>query len=353
LLGLLLAAAMAPSTALAGAPGCQGANVPVTTLLVAATMHGTLCMPSTGTPSTVIVLVPGATYDSAYWDFSYKPSIYDFGAAMNAAGYATFAVDSLGTGQSSRPPSVLVTTLVQAIAVHDVIQALRNGEVGGVRFTKVILGGHSLGSAAAILEAGTYNDENALLLTGISHQANFGGFGALLTSLYPATLDPRFAGRTNDPGYLTTRPGTRAGLFYSPATTDPAIVALDEATKEVVSTGEVADAVLASFSPYSDLIKSPVLIVDGQNDRFFCSPLTGNCRGAAALRNSEAPFYAATACLEAYVLPGAGHDVNLATDTQNYQRAARSWADTFVGPSPTPPLGRCPRSDGIGRRARR
>jgi hypothetical protein len=216
-----------------------------------------------------------------------------------------------------------------------------------------VVAAHSLGSAAAILEAGTYNDENALLLTGISHQADVGGFGALLTSLYPVTLDPRFTGQPYDPGYLTTRPGTRAGLFYAPATTDPAVVARDEATKGAVSAGEVADAVLASFSPYSALIKAPVLIVDGQNDRFFCSPLTGNCDSAAALKNSEVRYYAGTSCLEAYVLPGAGHDVNLATDTQSYQRAVRSWADTFVGTSPTPLLGRCPRSDGIGRRARR
>jgi hypothetical protein len=36
---------------------------------------------------------------------------------------------------------------------------------------------------------------------------------------------------------------------------------------------------------------------------------------AAALKHSEASFYAATPCLEAYVLPDAGHDVNLATNT--------------------------------------
>ena len=91
---------------------------------------------------------------------------------------------------------------------------------------------------------------------------------------------------------------------------------------------------LASFSPYSDLITAPVLVADGQDDRFFCSPLSGNCDSAAALQRSEAPFYAATPCLETDVLAGAGHDVNLATDTQSYQRAVRSWADTFVGTGP-------------------
>ena len=212
----ILAAAAAPSVAVADGPACQGADVPVTAVLVPAIIHGTLCVPSGESPGTVMVLVPGATYNSSYWNFPYDPDIYNFRQAMNAAGYATFVLDSLGTGQSSRPPSALVTTLVQGIAVHEVIQALRTGEIGGIRFAKVILGGHSLGSAAAILEAGTYHDENALLLTGISHAANVGGFAALLSSLHPAALDPRFAGQSPDPAYLTTRPDTRGSLFYAP-----------------------------------------------------------------------------------------------------------------------------------------
>jgi pimeloyl-ACP methyl ester carboxylesterase len=181
------ALAIAPSIAVADGPTCDGADVPVTALLVPATMHGTLCVPSGRTPGTVMVLVPGATYNSTYWNFPYEPEIYNFRQAMNTDGYATFVLDSLGTGQSSRPPSAMVTTTVQAMAVHDVIRALRDGAIEGIRFAKVILGGHSLGSAATILEAGTYHDENALLLTGISHAANVGGFVALLAALYPAT----------------------------------------------------------------------------------------------------------------------------------------------------------------------
>jgi pimeloyl-ACP methyl ester carboxylesterase len=277
------------------------------------------------------VLVPGATYNSTYWNFPYEPEIYNFRHAMNTAGYATFVVDSLGTGQSSRPPSAIVTTTTQAMAVHDVIQALRDGSIDGTRFPEVILGGHSLGSAAAILEAGTYHDENALLLTGISHAANVGGFAALLAALYPATLDPRFAGQGYDPGYLTTRPDARQSLFYAPHTTNPAVVSEDEATKDVVSAGEIPDAVVASFSSYSALIRTPVLVADGQDDRFFCSPLTLNCDNATTLKQSEAPFFAASSCLETYLLAGAGHDLNLASDTQDYQRAVLSWANTFVG----------------------
>src|SRR5271154_1138463 len=58
-------------------PGCVSANVPVTGFAVPAYMHGILCEPPTGTSSTVMVLVPGATYNHVYWDFPYDPSTYN------------------------------------------------------------------------------------------------------------------------------------------------------------------------------------------------------------------------------------------------------------------------------------
>jgi Alpha/beta hydrolase family len=325
------------SVALADDPGCVGAGVATAALPIPSTMHGTLCLPSDGTASTVMVLVPGATYNHTYWDFPYDPQVYNFRKAMNAAGYATFVVDTLGTGDSSHPLSLLLTATAQAIAVHDVITALRSGQIDGIAFPNVILGGHSLGSAISVIEAGTYHDENAVLLTGIAHVisptwlVNF-----FATSGYPAALDPKFAGQGYDPGYLTTRPGTREADFYAPGTTDPNVVAEDEATKDVFAATEAPDAIgVGAMSPYSGLITSPVLLADGQDDQAFCFP-TSKCANAAALHTAEAPYYAGSSCFETYVLAGAGHDVNLATDTQDYQQAVERWADAFVGTGPAP-----------------
>lgn len=64
--------------------------------------------------------------------------------------YATLAVDRLGAGHSSTPPSALLTAITQANAVRQVIQTLRP------RFSRIVLGGHSLGSAIAVVEAATY-----------------------------------------------------------------------------------------------------------------------------------------------------------------------------------------------------
>ncbi|MEH6375487.1 alpha/beta fold hydrolase [Streptomyces sp. KLMMK] len=336
---------MPSGAAQAASASCQGADVPVTGV-VSAVMHGTLCVPAGGTADTAMVLVPGATYNHTYWDFPYQPETYNFRQAMNRAGYATFVVDRLGTGASSRPPSALLTASVQAGAVHQVIQALRGGRIGGTDFHKVILGGHSLGSLISVLEAGTYNDADAVVLTGITHRIVVPQVvNIFVSSFHPAALDPAFAGKPYDPGYLTTRPGTRGPDFYAPATTDPAVLATDEATKDVFSPTEAADGLgVAGLLPYSRRIQRPVLVAVGDQDHFFCDSRSGNCAGSAALKAQEDPYFGPAACLSTYVQPGAGHDLNLATNTVPYQRAVRQWADTFVGAGPgpvTPPAKAC------------
>lgn len=321
-------------------PSCQGVDAPVSVGSQSTVMHGTLCLPAGQTPGTVMVLVPGSTYNHIYWDFTYQPAHYDFRLAMNEAGYATFVVDRLGTGLSSRPPSASVSSTVQASAVHQVIQALRAGQIGGVGFPKVLLGGHSLGSMISLIEAWTYHDEDALLLTGISHNVN----SAPSNPFYSADQDPAFAGKGYDPGYFTTRQGTRGGLFYAPGTTNPKVVATDEATKDVASYTELPDGLGATSSLDSSLIQVPVLIADGSLDRLACNAAINNCASAAAMRASEAPYFSAAACLHTYLLLGSGHDINLATNTTGYQKAVRAWADTFVGPGPgpaSPPPGSC------------
>jgi hypothetical protein len=328
------------------AVSCVARDVPVTLGVLPETMAGTLCVPVGVDTATVAVLVPGATYNQTYWDFPYQPDTYNFRLAMNDAGYATFTVDRLGSGASSHPLSALLTSTGQAAAVHQVIQDLRAGTIGGRAFAKVVIGGHSLGSTIAILEAGTYHDDDGVLLTGIAHQLNPSSLlDDLLVSLRPAFLDPAFADKGYDPGYMTTVPGTREADFYDPDTTDPAVLAVDEATKDVVTDTELADGVgIGILTPYSLAITAPVLIADGTNDQLVCRSLTGGCASAAALHAQESPYYGAAACLQTFVLPDSGHDINLATDTGLYHQAAIAWANAFVGTGPTQqpvPAGAC------------
>lgn len=302
---------------------CQDVTFPVSVAGLQQTMAGTLCVPAGA--HTLQVLVPGGFYNRSYWDVTVDPAVRSFRLAMNDAGYATLAVDRLGSGTSSEPPSAVLTAIVQADAVHQVVQAMR------ARFGKVVLGGHSLGSAISIIEAATYHDVDAVLVTAMGHHLNTLGVTAIATTFVPAMLDPAFSGRTLDPGYLTTMPGTRYAL-HQPGPNIPAAIAFDEATKDVAAPTELVDAaLLGTVTPYTALVDVPVLTAIAGSDPTFCGLLATDCSSSASYLAAEAGFYGPAARLEAYVLPGYGHAVNYAPNAPDLHTAVVSWADRTVG----------------------
>jgi pimeloyl-ACP methyl ester carboxylesterase len=325
-----IALTLVPVPARAAEASCEDLFFPVSVLGMPHTMYGRLCTPAGGA-NTVQVLIPGASYRGVYWDIELTPQIRSFRRAMNDAGYATLTVDRLGTGQSSAPPSVVVTAITQAGAVHQVVTALRSGELGP-GFDKVIVGGHSLGSAISVIEAATYHDVDGVLVTGMTHHLNLLGTAPIAATLAPAVLDPAFVGRVSDPGYLTTLPGTRFASFHSPGTYNAAVAQHEEATKDVVAATEVADAALfGSVAPYSILIDVPVLTVVASRDPVVCGLLATNCGSSSTLLQAELPFYAPAAHLRAYLLNGYGHALNYAPNAPTYHDVVVQWADGMVG----------------------
>jgi pimeloyl-ACP methyl ester carboxylesterase len=319
-LGLLLVPARAQAEV-----NCQEQRFPVSVAGLAQTMAGTLCVPSGGA-NTVQVLVPGGLYNRSYWDIQLYQQSRSFRLAMNRAGYATLAVDRLGTGQSSKPPSALLTVLAQANAVHQVVGTLRP------RFDKVIIGGHSLGSAIAVVEAATYRDVDGVLVTGMGHRLNTLGLLPIFATFVPAALDPAFRHSGIDPGYLTTMPGTRFNSLHRPGPYDAAVAAADESTKDVVAPGELLDgALLGTVLPYTRLVDVPVLTMMASGDPTFCGLLATDCGSSAALARSEQPFYAPEARLSTYVVNGYGHSFNYAPSAPDHHAAVVRWADRMVG----------------------
>ncbi|MBP2473311.1 pimeloyl-ACP methyl ester carboxylesterase [Crossiella equi] len=305
---------------------CGPIEEPVSVLLTQQHMRGTLCAPESA--NTVLVMVPGGTYNHAYWDFPYQESTYNFRKAMNAAGYATAVVDRLGSGNSSRPPSVLVTALSQAGAVHEVVQGLRNGTYGRT-FGKVVIVGHSVGSSISAIEAGTYKDVDGVVLTGMTHSVNAVNLTASLADLQLASLDPMFPGY--DPGYMTSKPNRRQAMFHDPGAVDPNVVATDEATKDVISAAETADALgVGIILPYTALINAPVLLAVGSGDRLFCGGTGTNCTSASTVLAAEAPIYPQAPSVNAVVQQGVGHDLNLHPSAPTLHAAVVSWLNAHI-----------------------
>jgi pimeloyl-ACP methyl ester carboxylesterase len=279
------------------AAACQAVAFPVTIAGLPYHEAGTFCPGRAGMP--LQVLVSGATYSSRYWDFPEAASYVQYAAGR---GYAVLNLDRLGVGASAKPAAELVTTHTQAEALHQVVQAVRAGQLGGQAFPKVMTGGHSLGAGIALLEAATYHDSDALLLEGFAHFFNLQGGQALLAALIPAQNDTRLADRP--PGYLTTAPGTRGALFYDQAAADPTVIRADEATKETVTTGELSDFPEVVQSPQlAGQITVPTLLLVGVGEPYFCE------NGCANVRQ-EAGFWQ-PGLLSTVVQQQSGHDVAL------------------------------------------
>jgi hypothetical protein len=182
----------------------------------------------------------------------------------------------------------------------------------------------------------------------ITHRIDPVQVGFFLSTVYPAALDPAFAQAVPpyDPGYVTTLPGTRYDNFYAPGVTEAAVVAVDEANKDVLSFPESATAAPVFSDPtVSQSIGVPVLAVLGELDTIFICSEAGPPCTASELYAQEAPFYSAAACLQTFVLPEAGHSFNLFPNAHHAWKAVTNWADDFVGRGPgpvTPPPGACP-----------
>ena len=272
-----------------------------------------------------------------YWNFPYGNGYYSYVDAATATGYATFDIDRIGDGNSSHPSSSELDLTAGAVALHDAVTALRTGGVGGHPFQHVIMVGHSIGSVEAWIEAARYHDVDAVIITGALHAISPSVPALAENDIYPAVDDPKFAGSGLDPGYLTTRPGTREALFYDPATADPAVVATDEADKDTSTAGELdgllsLESEAASQQP-STQITVPVLVVVGADDNIFCAGVTAyNCDSATSVQSYESQYYLPAAHLKVVVIPDTGHDLALSTTAPLTDAVMIGWSLSVTGP---------------------
>jgi pimeloyl-ACP methyl ester carboxylesterase len=308
----------------ADAVTCQNISLTVTVAGESGPLTGTLCSPAGA--STVQLLVPGFTYDRNYWDFPFHNDQYSYVKRANAAGYATLAIDRIGSGESWKPLSLIVTHQNSVDAVHQLVQALRNGNLGS-QFSKVVLVGHSYGSLVSLSEAGTFHDVDALVATGSVHRPNLVNAGAAITpAITPAILDPKFANSGLDPVYVTTRVGAR-NIFYNTANSDPAVINADEQLKAVDAMLDLVGGLATTVTTESARINIPVFAVVGAKDQYACGLLAADCSSSQALANFERPFYGPGATVEGYLVPNSGHDINLEfTASQAYTQIL-----SFVG----------------------
>lgn len=311
---------VAPGTAVAGAGGCKELEIPVAMSAgrpVDATISGTWCRSRGRDRGVLQVLVAGGGYDRNYWSWRGDPRGPSYVEAMNRAGYATFALDRIGTGQSSAPPSSAFAPDSQVSTIHQVLRAFGD--------RRIVLVGNSLGSTIARMIAVHHpEDVDGLILTGESSTPNWPVFEQLGADYITAAQHPLLAGRKLDDGYGVLRPGVRRSWFYWGPTAADYVVARDEANPEpdVYSSDPEFGSVLLNRR-----IKVPVLVVVGEHDRLICGQGASDCSSSAALLAGERPYYAPTLDLQALVVPDTGHVLNLHRTAPALYRQLARWAD--------------------------
>ncbi|MEU0336044.1 alpha/beta hydrolase [Streptomyces sp. NPDC006193] len=293
-----------------------------------AVVRGELCRPPQAN-DTVQVLLSGLTYDSRYWTQPPAPGQPSYTADAHARGFTTLTLDRLGTGRSSRPPADQVTFTTDVDSVHQTVTRLRTG-LAGHTFTHIVLVGHSYGAGEALAESSLHDDVTAVVLSGFAHAAGPKG-DAILPAMIPAAQDPVLAPTDPPDGYLTTRQGSRADLFYAPADAAPDTITRDELTKSTMTTGQ-RDSLSDPYAP--DLAarqKAPVLIALGSADALVCGGPYLACSSPEEIRTFERYLFTGDNRLDAYVLPGAGHSINLHRNASAWHTRSADWIEDVTG----------------------
>ncbi|XDG04704.1 hypothetical protein ABKA04_004319 [Annulohypoxylon sp. FPYF3050] len=269
-----------------------------------------LCLPSDpdilAKVKTVQLLTHGATLDHTYWDIAPGYSYVD---VASAAGYATLSYDQLGVGNSDHPDPIQVVQATSQVAVtHALAGLLRDSELGGYRFDKVVGVGHSAGSTLTQGITTQYpKDFDAVILSGTSASADSVPLTMAAFNLINANTDPLPQFQHLPAGFLTQQ--SAAGIqfaFYRQPNFDENAFWEQVAHKQTNTLGVLLT--LGGIVAPSTEFTGPVDIVNGENDLVFCG---GNCLHPTD-QNSVALsiFYpAASKGSQTYIAAGAGHAI--------------------------------------------
>jgi pimeloyl-ACP methyl ester carboxylesterase len=290
---------------------------------------GRLCYVGEPEGKALQVLLSGGGYGPVYYDFPYEADTYSYVRAAARAGYATFNLSRIGIGESSRPPGNLVDVNTNAYVVHQVIQALSMKEVTGIEFRSVVTVGHSMGSVMAVAHAVTYpEDIDGLILTGMLHNTNPAYTETVRAGSSLAMFDRQFVGRIWDFTYFTSKSGMREEMFYSSDGVDPKVIAMDEATKETLTLGEIIS--VAQYDRNETLkINVPVLLVGGDEDFTICGG-DFDCSDPSSIINYERQFFSDAAVVETVLLENTGHVINLHRGAPQCYEIMLDWIDRRV-----------------------
>jgi pimeloyl-ACP methyl ester carboxylesterase len=204
------------------------------------------------TSPTAVLLMHGLSYTKESWDF---PG-YSVAQTLAEAGYATFAIDRLGYGESKLDNGYNVTHEAYADMASQIV-----GQLRAQGFERVVLGGHSAGAGTTELAAALYGGVDAILALGWHHRpSNQLGQDFFTGDFVRAAQE--------DYEYFLGTPQHRAEMFY-PASADPAVVAADTRAAVLTPSAEIFSIGKQPSRLVVGNVKVPVFLQFGDSDRLF------------------------------------------------------------------------------------
>jgi pimeloyl-ACP methyl ester carboxylesterase len=266
-------------------------------------------------PRSLQVTLHGGNYNHTYWDIpSFNGRPYSYARFMAGEQHAVLALDLLGTGESGKPDADFISFQNMGSAVHQILLRLRNGDnPTGRTFDRLVLVGHSLGSALAAYVQGTWQDADAVVSTG------------LVFVPHQRPLDPALVMDTAQRHpYFKLPPKVRHSLFYAASAMDPHVLAHDAELDDIIPRGSVFTVCPFLEKPEVtrvDQVTCPVLVQLGELDGL----------APGALAQQEAAVWTRASRVTAQVLPGTGHSFNAHTTNLLGWRGIHAWLSETLG----------------------
>jgi pimeloyl-ACP methyl ester carboxylesterase len=278
-------------------------------------------------PGAVTLYLHGLGWGEFYWRFRAVPE-YDFANMQARAGHASVVVDQLGYDESGHPDGRDICVGSQADVAHQLVTALRQGayRIGahsGQPFARVALAGHSMGSLISQVEAYSFGEIDALV---ISAYADQGQTPLLVSESSKSGLVCASGGEAAEDG----GPGGYASFGQTPEDfkammyhdADPAVVEAAGARRNRDPCGLIESVPQALLTNQLELVNVdvPVLIVCAARDALFAleDPLGRGC-------TDQQDLYRGSPDVTTAVIDSSGHALTLERTGKQFQRMVSDW----------------------------
>lgn len=271
--------------------------------------------------------------DASTWHFTAVPGV-DHITEMAQLGHASVFIHSLGYGLSDRVDGTAVCFGTFADGAHQIIEQLRVGSylaggVPGPAFARIALAGHSGGAVIAELEAVSFHDADALIVSGwtdypwmVTMAEDPPGpflYGAFAGFTQRCATAPE-AKENGGPGGWAFLFTTRNEVEILMPNIEPAVLDafLEAYEQDPCGWGEdFGGAVSANIALAPD-VTVPVLLAYGDRD-----PVAG----VAAVELQRARYALVNDDVSVQIVPQTGHEVMLERPAAAFRAGLSSWLE--------------------------